>query len=107
MSLEVKVSCPFGSKCEDAKDGALHRCAMYIELAGKNPNTGEEMKGWYCAMAVTPVLLIENAQQHRSANATLESFRNAAVEGNVRMQQAIHKAIQSNAQHVPVIREIN
>ena len=103
MSLEVKVTCPFGSKCEEAKDGALHRCAMYVEIAGKNPNTGEEMRGWYCAMAVTPALLIENAQQHRSANAALEGFRNAALEGNARLQQAIQKA----TSNVQTIREIN
>jgi hypothetical protein len=105
MSIEVKLSCPLGSKCEEIKDNALHRCAWYIELHGTNPNTGEPVKEWLCSMAAQPMLLIENSQQQRSTGAAVESFRNAMVEGNIRMQTAMQAAIDKN--DVPAIREIN
>lgn len=59
-----------------------HKCAWYTQVRGHNPNTGEDMDHWGCAMAWLPVLLIENSQQQRGTGAAVESFRNEMVKGN-------------------------
>jgi len=41
--IKTVLTCPLGAKCEEIKDGAIHRCAWYTKLAGTNPNTGESM----------------------------------------------------------------
>jgi hypothetical protein len=41
-----------------------------------NPNTGEQVDDWGCAIAWLPVLLIENSQQQRQTGAAVESLRN-------------------------------
>jgi hypothetical protein len=76
MQLETVLTCPLGSKCEEAKDGKLHRCVWFVQLAGINPNTGEQKDEKGCAIAWLPVLLIENSMQQRSTSAAVESFRN-------------------------------
>lgn len=77
--VKTELSCPLGSKCEEIRDGALHRCAWFIELAGTNPNTGESINERGCAMAWLPVLLVENASTNRQTSAAVESFRNEMV----------------------------
>jgi hypothetical protein len=87
MNLKTELSCPLGSKCEEVKGDAIHRCAWFIELAGRNPNTGEEKNERGCAIAWLPVLLVENAMQQRSTSAAVESFRNEMVNTNQTNQQ--------------------
>lgn len=80
--MEIKSTCPLGSKCEEAKDGAIHRCAWYVMLRGQHPQTGADIDEWGCAMAWTPVLLIENAKTNRGQTQAIESFRNEMVRQN-------------------------
>lgn len=80
--MRVELSCPLGHKCEEARDGAVHRCAWFVQLRGRNPNTGEEVDERGCAMAWMPVLLIETAGAARSTSAAVESFRNNMLELN-------------------------
>jgi hypothetical protein len=82
MSVKTELTCPLGSKCEEIRNNTLHRCAWFIELAGRNPNTGQEVNERGCAMAWMPVLLVENSQQQRSTAAAVESFRNEVVAVN-------------------------
>ena len=82
MSLPVQLSCPLGHKCEEARDGAIHRCVWLVQLRGKNPQTGEEMDEKGCAMAWMPILLIETAGATRGTSAAVESFRNEMVKAN-------------------------
>ena len=105
MTVEVKLSCPLGAKCEEAKDGTLHRCHWYMQVRGVNHNTGETVDEWRCAMAWMPMLLIENSGMQRNTSAAVESFRNAMIEGNIRIQNAMQAAIEKK--DVPTIREIN
>ncbi len=76
MALTVQLSCPLGHKCEEARDGVIHRCAWFIKLRGTNPNTGEELDEHGCAMAWLPVLLVETTGATRSTGAAIESLRN-------------------------------
>lgn len=49
---------------------------------GKNPNTGEEINRFDCAVSWLPMLLIEGSQQTRQAGSAIESFRNEMVKLN-------------------------
>lgn len=56
-----------------------HSCKFYIQVMGKNPNTGQEVNEWDCAVSWLPMLLIEGSQQTRQAGSAIESFRNEMV----------------------------
>lgn len=87
--MEEKTFCPLGSKCVDAKDGVIHRCAWHTMVRGMDPNTGKEVDHWACAMAWMPTLLIENSQQQRQTGAAVESFRNEVVKDNQKLVAAM------------------
>ena len=91
MEIKTVLTCPLGSKCEEVKDGAIHRCAWYTKLAGTNPNTGESVDEKGCAIAWLPMLLIENSMQQRSTSAAVESFRNETMQANQSSQLLLAK----------------
>lgn len=76
MELKVILNCPLGHKCEEAKDGAIHRCAWFLRFQGEHPETKEIKDEMGCAMHWTPTLILENARHVRSGNSTLENLRN-------------------------------
>lgn len=82
MELKTILTCPLGHKCEEARDNAIHRCAWFVHLRGRNSNTGEEQDEKGCAMHWMPVLLIETAGAARGTSAAVESFRNEMVMSN-------------------------
>ena len=49
---------------------------------GKNPQTGQDVNEWNCAVTWLPMLLIEGSQQTRQAGSAIESFRNEMVKLN-------------------------
>ena len=49
---------------------------------GKNPQTGQEVSEWNCAVSWLPMLLIEGSQQTRQTGSAIESFRNEMVKAN-------------------------
>lgn len=75
MKIKPDTNCPLNNfkKCKGLD------CAWFIQVRGTNPNTGEEVDDWGCAVAWLPILLIENAQQARQTGAAVESFRNEMV----------------------------
>jgi hypothetical protein len=89
MEIKTVLTCPLGAKCEEIKDGAIHRCAWYTKLAGTNPNTGEVLDEHGCAIAWLPMLMIENSMQQRSTSAAVESFRNEMTSANQTSQQLL------------------
>lgn len=56
-----------------------HKCKFYTQISGKNPNTGENINRFDCAISWLPILLIEGSQQTRQAGSAIESFRNEMV----------------------------
>jgi hypothetical protein len=68
-----------------------HRCRWYIQLLGSDPQTGEQLNKWGCAIEFLPVLLIENAKEVRQTAAAVESTRNE----NARNTAAIASALLS------------
>ena len=81
-NIPVRLSCPLGSRCEEVKDGAIHRCAWFTQMQGQHPSTGESVDEWGCAIAWMPVLSVEMSRTNRGQTAALESFRNEVVKGN-------------------------
>lgn len=69
--------CPLiQKKCKE------HKCKFYTQIMGKNPNTGEDVNHFDCAVTWLPMLLIEGSQQTRQSGAAIESFRNEMVKMN-------------------------
>ena len=73
-----------------------------MKIRGTNPNTGEELDDYGCAIAWLPVLMIENSQQQRQTGAAVESFRNEMVKANDVGQRVLLAAagIAPAAQHM-------
>ena len=89
MELKTVLSCPLGHQCQQVRDGAIHQCSWYTKLAGTNPNSGERVDEYGCAITWLPVLLIENSQQQRSTAAAVESFRDEMVDANANSQRVL------------------
>lgn len=68
--------CPLHQK---AMELVCHKCPWWCHVRGANPNTGEPVDEWRCAIGWLPMLLIETAQQSRQGAAATESMRNAVV----------------------------
>lgn len=69
-------------------------CAFFTQVRGKNPNTGQDVDEWNCAIALMPMLLIEGAQQSRQTGAAVESFRNEVTNNGGAMMQMLSGAAQ-------------
>jgi hypothetical protein len=74
MKLEPGKYCPLIKK-----DCIGLQCSWFTLVRGQNPQTGQDIDEWGCAMTWLPVLLIENSQQQRQTGAAVESFRNEVV----------------------------
>lgn len=100
MAKDAKIICPLmGGECiEDGsiKDGELVSCRFWVYVHGKNPQTGEDVRNGDCAMAWTPMLLIENSKVNRETGAAVESFRNEMVKSNEVNQQILLNATRVN-----------
>lgn len=87
MAIETVLTCPLGSKCEEVRDNAIHRCAWLVQVAGQDPQTGEQQDKKGCAMSWLPILLVENSRQQVRTTAAVESFRNETAQGNAETRQ--------------------
>ena len=77
-----------GDYCPLLKESCIeHKCKFYIQVIGKNPQTGQNVNEWNCAITWLPMLLIEGSQQTRQAGSAIESFRNEMVnaQSNINM----------------------
>jgi hypothetical protein len=86
MQLKPSNFCPLIK--EDCKGLG---CSWFTQLRGTNPQTGEPVDEWGCAVTWLPMLLIENSQQQRQTGAAVESFRNEMVRAN-RLNHALLSA---------------
>jgi len=79
LKIKVKDNCPLNGfkKCKQFE------CGWFIQIRGKHPQTGEELDEYGCAMAMMPMLMIENSRQTSQAGAAIESFRNEMVKANM------------------------
>ena len=89
--MDIEITCPLGSQCEEIRDNKMLRCAWYTHLVGKDPQSENQIDEWKCAMQFMPLLQVEMSQTNRGQTQALESFRNEMVEGN-RQTLAIQQA---------------
>lgn len=87
MQIEVEPNCPIDS----FKPCRKTACAWFTQIRGTNPNTGEEIDEWGCAIAWLPLMLIENSKQSRHTSAAVESFRNEVVKNQQESLQELGK----------------
>jgi hypothetical protein len=91
-------ACPFNGK--DVSK-VCHRCPLYVQIRGKNPQSNEEVDRWDCSLALLPMLLIENAQQSRQTGAAVESFRNEASRTNAAQAALMMQAVTGSLASAP------
>lgn len=84
MQLKPGNFCPLIK--EDCKGIA---CNWFTQLRGVNPQTGQEVDEWGCAVTWLPMLLIENSQMQRQTGSAVESFRNEMVKANDTSRQVL------------------
>tara|TARA_B100000519_G_C13883955_1_gene269600 strand:- start:50 stop:355 length:306 start_codon:yes stop_codon:yes gene_type:complete len=76
MTIKVESGdmCPLlGKDCIGLK------CAWFTKVQGKNPQNGQDVEEWACAVAWLPMFILENSQNTRMNGAAVESFRNEMV----------------------------
>ena len=91
MKLEPGKYCPLIKK-----DCIGLRCSWFMLVRGKNPQTGQDIDEWGCAVTWLPVLLIENSQQQRQTGAAVESFRNEVVKSAEDVAQRMLQSTEPN-----------
>jgi len=79
VKLKVKDNCPL----DNFNPCRKFECGWFIQIRGKHPQTGEEVDEYGCAMALMPMLMIENSRQTSQAGSAIESFRNEMVKQNM------------------------
>jgi hypothetical protein len=82
MLPDPKVKCPataFVRSCRDIV--AECDCPKFVNVRGRDPQTGVEVDRHGCVDGFLPLLLIENAQMSRQTGAAVESFRNEMKTG--------------------------
>jgi len=77
--METRFICPLGAKCEEARDGAIHRCAWYTKVVGKDPQSESSFDEWRCAMAWLPILLVNVAATNQGQTQAICSFRDETI----------------------------
>lgn len=75
------------------------QCAWIAQIRGINPNTGEEVDEWKCAISWMPMLQIETSQQSRQTGAAVESFRNEVVKANEHNMQVYDNLLVNQVNH--------
>ena len=93
MKLEQGKFCPL-----IGKDCIGIQCSWFTQIRGMNPQTGEEVDEWDCAVKMMPILLIENSQMQRQTAAAIESFRNETVKSTMKAQEIYQEELRLKAQ---------
>ena len=72
--LEQGKLCPLiGEDCRKLE------CSWYTKIAGVNPQTGDSVEEWGCAVAWIPFLQMDNTKIVNQQGAAVESFRNEVL----------------------------
>jgi len=84
-----------GTYCPYINDDCIeYKCKLYQKMRGSDPQTGEPVDEYECAILWQNILLIENSQMQRQTGAAIESFRNEMLSQNGTLQiQADNKKL--------------
>jgi|TARA_E500000318_G_C3545406_1_gene206444 hypothetical protein len=89
VKLKVKDNCPL----DNFNPCRKFECGWFIQIRGKHPQTGNEVDEYGCAMALMPMLMIENSRQTSQAGSAIESFRNEMVKQNMTTLSTLMKGM--------------
>ena len=78
--IKVKTTCPLGSECETSTAEGIERCAWYVKMQGKDPQTGQDIEESRCAMSWLPTLQIESNGKSLDIARSIQSLRNETIE---------------------------
>ena len=78
----------FEKSCRSLVTRSKNCCKRWMQIQGKDPNTGQPVNRWDCVDNWGPLLQIENSQQQRQTAAAIESFRNETVMQNAAVMRA-------------------
>lgn len=73
------LDCPFHKK---PMSEVCHKCPLWVQLRGKDPQGMNEIDRWDCALAWGPSLAVQIAQMENQTGAAVETFRNEMVRQN-------------------------
>ena len=83
------------------------QCAWITQIRGMDPQTGEDVDEWDCAIKWLPFLMIENTKKNIESGAAVESFRNEVVQrmdqpmpAPKRMMQTINESTPINIKNI-------
>ena len=93
MKIEQGKFCPL-----IGKDCIGLQCSWFTQVRGLNPNTGEDVDEWGCAVTWLPLMMIDNSNQQRKTGAAIESFRNETVKSTMKAQEIYQKELELKAQ---------
>ncbi len=88
------------------KDCVELKCAWYCQVRGLNPQTGQEVDEWGCAITWAPMLMIENSQQQRQTGAAVESFRNEVIRTSEENKRAYLNSVKQDTTNVTPINPV-
>ncbi len=71
--------CPLWRK---QRHKVCHTCAWYIQVQGKNPQTGQDVNEWNCSIAFMPILQIETTKSSRETTSETHELRNEVQKSN-------------------------
>jgi len=57
-------------------DQVCHTCPWWQQIRGKHPQSLEDLDRWDCAVALLPLLLIENSQRQMQTAASVDKVAN-------------------------------
>ena len=83
-----------------------YACRWFIQVLGNNPQTGEHVNKWGCAVEWLPVLLIENSQQQRQTGAAVETLRNESVKNTRHLGAALIELANAAATPPAALKDI-
>jgi hypothetical protein len=79
------------------KDCIEHKCAWYGLIRGVNPNTGQDVDEWNCAINFVPLLLIENSHKQAQTGAAIDSLRDESAKQNHSSSQMLIQVLRNAA----------
>jgi hypothetical protein len=74
---DPNLNCPLWKK---PMDTVCHKCPLWVQLRGKDPQSNREVDSWNCSLAILPMLMIENAQMQRQTGASTDKVANVLAE---------------------------
>lgn len=78
------------------------QCAWITQIRGMDPQTGEDVDEWDCAIKWLPFLMIENTKKNIESGAAVESFRNEVVQRMDKPMPVSKRTMQTINESTPI-----